>query len=368
MHAVLARFVVVCLLILAAAPARAAGPLTYERSLNLGSGVHDLKIDGPYAYVATDRGLTVLDVSVPQFPVVLGSVATGGSSKSQGIDVAYPYAYLASEYDGVHFVNVTDPRQPFIEGKMKLAGAVWDVAVKGNYVYAVTFQGELYVLDVSAKKKPKLVKTLGLLTWSSYKHDAKMIKKLAAHPKSGGSKATSVAIDGNLLVTNDWNYGRLYAYDVTNPASPQFAGTHHVPFVLSVAVDQARGVIYMMSAYGKTSGLYTLPTALLSPTVPTRHASCPECRFLKSGYNLDQGGLALSPSGNRIFHSGGYSGELHVVNVENSAAPFEEAFVRFGRHDLGLAETIGLASKDDTLYVGAGALGLRVYRYPGASD
>ena len=40
------------------------------------------------------------------------------------------------------------------------------------------------------------------------------------------AKATSVYVTGNWLFTNDWNYGRLYAYDVTNPANPIFAGTY----------------------------------------------------------------------------------------------------------------------------------------------
>jgi hypothetical protein len=356
------------LLVLVIASPASATPLGYLTSVDLGSRGHDMKIAGSLAYVATDAGLVILDLAHPAAPTVRGALATGGTSRSQGIDVQGGYAYLASQYDGVLVVDVSQPTAPTIVGRRKLPGAVWDVAVKGNHAYAVTFQGELYVLDVSVKTAPVLVKTLGLLTWSSAKLDASMIKKLAAHPKSGSAKATSVAIEGNLLLTNDWNYGRLYAYDISTPASPQFRGTHHVPFVLGVAADATRNVIYMLSAYAKTSGIYTLPISLLSPTVPTRHATCTRCTFLESGYNIDQGGLALSPGRGRLFYGGGFSGEFHIVNAQGAPALFDEHFVHIGAHGLGLAETQGFAAAGDYVYVSAGALGVQVYSYPGAAQ
>jgi hypothetical protein len=341
-----------------------ASALPHITTVPLGSAAHDMKVVGSFAYVATDDGMTVLDVSNPLAPVVKGSFAT--SAPCQGIDVA-AHAYLACQTAGLFVVNISNPSSPTLVGSLRLPGSTWDVAANGTTLYASSMNGELYVVSIANPSKPVRVAVRGLIAWHAASQDATLTAKLRAHVTSGGAKASSVAVSGNLLVTNDWNYGRLYAYDITVPTNPIFRGTHYVPFVLGVDLDPSRDVIYMLSAYGKTSGIYTLPISLLNPLVPTRYTTCAACKFLKSRGNVDQGGLANSPGGAHVFYVSG-RGEFHVLDVDPPGTLIEEAYEDIGATGLALAEIMGAASVGDHVYVTAGDQGVRVYALPGASQ
>jgi hypothetical protein len=344
-----------------ASPARALTPVT---TVPLGTAAHDMKVVGTHAYVATEAGMTILDVSDPAAPVVRGTFAT--AAPCQGIDVA-AHAYLACESAGVYVVDISNPAVPSLLGSLRLPGLIWDVAAKGDVLYAVSFGGELYVLSVADARRPTRVAVRGLLAWHSKAHDVKQTAKLRAHVAAGSAKGTSVYAVDDLVFTNDWNYGRLYAYDTTIPTNPIFLGTHYVPFVLSVAADPSRDVVYMLAAYGRFSGIYTLPISLLNPLVPTRHDTCGACRFLRSRNNIDQGGLALSDGGAQLFYAGG-RGEFHVLDVDTPGTLVETHFFDIGVHRLTLAETMGAASVGDHVYVTAGVQGVRVFALPGAAD
>jgi hypothetical protein len=290
------------------------------------------------------------------------------ASRCQGVDTRATLVFLACDTTGVFVIDVTNPAAPRIIGSKRLAGAITDVAVKGTTLYATSFNGELFVLDVIDPRVPRLVTQRGLLAWHSARQDPTMAAKMRAAPKAGGARATSVAVVGDLVLTNDWNYGRLYAFDISTPTNPVFAGTHYVPFVLGVGGDEASGMVYVMSGYGRFSGLYTLPIALLDPFAPTRYDTCADCRFLKSRANIDMGGLGVSPGGGHVFYLGGFSSEFHVVDTSVPSAPVDVAFVNQGSHGLGLADIMGAASAGDFIYATAGAQGVRVYSFPGASD
>ena len=361
----MAIFIVVAVILSAAvghvSPAAALIPVT---TVPLGTAAHDMKVVGTFAYVATESGMTVLDVSNPAAPVVLGTFATPGPC--QGIDVG-AHAYLACELSGIFVVDISNPAAPTLVGSLRLPGDSRDVAVKGDVLYVASFGGELYVVSLANPSRPTQVAVRGLLAWHAASQDTLMAKKMRAQPTAGGAKATSVAVAGHLLVTNDWNYGRLYAFDITVPTNPIFKGTHYAPFVLSVAADPSRDTVYMLGAYGRYSGIYTLPISLLDPMVATRYTTCAACRFLKSRSNIDQGGLALSTGAAHLFYVGG-RGEFHVLDVDPLSLMFEEAFADLGPSGLDLADTMGMASVGDHVYVTAGVQGVRVFAHPGASN
>jgi hypothetical protein len=344
--------------------------LTHVTTVGLGAASHDIKVVGGFAYVSTNTGLSILSLANPAAPVVTDSVAVG--AKCEGVDVrtlgTATYAFLACQTAGVFVVDVTNPSDARLVGSKRLAGNIWDVASKGHYVYATSFNGELFVLDVTDPRAPRQVAVRGLIAWHSARQDATLTAKMRTAPTSGGAKSTSVAVVGDILLTNDWNYGRLYAFDITNPANPVFAGTHYVPFVLGVDGDVAKQVAYIVVGYGRFSGVYTLPMELLDPFAPTRYNTCSTCAFLKSNGNIDMGGLGLSPGGDHLFYLGGYSSEFHVVDVSVPAALHDLASTTLGPHGLKLAETMGAASAGDFIYATAGNQGVRVYAFPGASD
>ena len=338
----------------------------------LSGKAHDVVVVAPHVFVATDTGLTILDASNPVSPVVIASVVVGGSSttKTQGLAVHGDRVYLASQAAGVRAVDISNIANPQVVAVKTLPTHAWDVAVKDHdghvYVYAVTFGGEMYVLDASNGLQQ--VKVIGLQAWSSPGHDAAWLKKLNAHITAGSAKATSISIVDDMLFTVDWNYGRLYYYDLGTPASPRFMATHYAPFILRAEANPGTGIVYMLAAYGRWSGVYTVPMSAWNGTQSTRYNTCGECLFLKSNADFDQGGLGLSPGGNHLFYGGGKGFEVHAVDISDSEALAVEASGNTGPHGLGLAEVMGFASLGDHIYVGAGAQGLVIYHLPGASD
>ena len=78
--------------------ARADGPLTLRAAINLGYRANDVVLDEragfPYAYVATDKGLTILNIADPAHPSLVKQLVTahcnvsctkGPVAKSQGL-------------------------------------------------------------------------------------------------------------------------------------------------------------------------------------------------------------------------------------------------------------------------------------------
>ena len=371
------RRVVVALtvaILLVPAHASADGPLSLVTTVDLPANAHDVAVAGRFAYVATDTGLTVLDVGddlgTPEAPTRRGSVAAG---KCQNVEVSGARAYLACT-TALKIVDIANPDAPRVIGTRTLSYA-WDVAVQGTVVYVSSFAGELFVVDVSAPAAPRLVKTIGLIAWRSPGADAENLARLNAHVKVGNAKATGVSIAGNRLFTVDWAYGRLYAYDISNPADPVFAGTHYVPYVLKAVPDPVRNVVYMLSAYSTTSGIYTVPVSALSRDVASTHATCAECRYLRNTktVGIDQGGLALTPDASHLFYGGGRQlGEFHIVDPDalldprpDTENPPHQATVNIGLHRVGTANIMNGEAAGELIYFAAGALGVQVYHWPG---
>ncbi|MBI4488590.1 MAG: hypothetical protein HY694_05855 [Deltaproteobacteria bacterium] len=346
--------------------ARADGPLTFVTSLSLGTNAHDIVLQGDFAYVVTDLGLTIIDISSPESPMVRGSVSTG---RTLGLDVKGSYAYVASQRQGLRVIDISDPDAPTIIGSKSLPGNTWDVAVKDNIAYVASFAGELYLINVTVPSDPRRIKVLGLLAWGSAGHDAANLQKLNNYVTSGNAKVTGVAISGDHLVSVDWSYGRLYWYDVADAANPVFKGTHYVPFPLRAEVDADRKVIYMVAAFGHTSGIYSVPMSAMEMASghSTRHETCSSCGYFKS-LPTDYAGLGVVPGGNYVLYVAGKQGRVGVLDVTDPADIQDAGSLPIGRFGVRGGDSLGVQSRGDYIFVAAGALGLRVYSYPGLSD
>ena len=196
-----------------------------------------------------------MDLSVlPAAPVVRGSLAL--AEKSYGITVAGSYAYIANLSRDFQIVDVSNPAAPVLVKSKTLPGSAWDVAVKDHIAYVASMTGELYLIDVSNPLDPRQIDVLGLLAWNSAGSDATNIAKLNNYVPGGNAKITGVSVSGDKLFATDWNYGRIYYYNVAQAHNPVFAGTHYAPFIFRVEGDAAGQAVYGLSAFGRTSGIY----------------------------------------------------------------------------------------------------------------
>jgi len=96
--------------------------------------VEGLAISGNYAYLATDTGLHIYNVSNPALPSLVSRTnnsTPGGVGRN--VAVFGSYAFLANNSDGLRMYDVSNPAKP--APVAHLTGALWAVAVSGNYVY-----------------------------------------------------------------------------------------------------------------------------------------------------------------------------------------------------------------------------------------
>ena len=86
-------------LFVAAPMALADGPLSLVTSINLGFRAHDIIFDGNFAYVATEKGLTILNITDLANPVLVGPAIAEPSSRGNralGLAKRGNFVYLAA--------------------------------------------------------------------------------------------------------------------------------------------------------------------------------------------------------------------------------------------------------------------------------
>jgi hypothetical protein len=347
--------------------AEAAGPLTHIGPwFSLGSRAHDLVVQGDLAYVVTDLGLKIVDLSaLPAAPVVRGSLALGG--KSYGITVKGSYAYIANLSKDLQIVNVSNPDAPVLVKSKALPGSAWDVAVKDTIAYVASMGGELYLIDVSNPANPLQIDVLGLPAWSSAGSDPANLAKLNNYVTGGGAKITGVSVSGDKLFATDWNYGRIYYYNVAQANNPVFAGTHYAPFILRVEGDPAGQAVYGLSAFGRTSGIYSVLLSTLGPTFSTRYTTCTGCDYFASP-QTDYGGLTVSGNSRYVIYIAGKQGVVQVVDAADPTNMVNAGSVPMPAHGAKTAESMGVAQYGEYIIAAGANLGVGVFHFPGLAD
>lgn len=100
------------------------------------------------------NGIFAVDVSNPDFPVVVSNVATPGSARD--IFVSGDYAYVADGGSGLTIFNVSDPRECELLVTFDTPGYAYDVVVEDGVAYVADGAHVFSVVDVSDPYYPVL--------------------------------------------------------------------------------------------------------------------------------------------------------------------------------------------------------------------
>jgi len=96
-----------------------------------------------YAYIVEGiSGLTVIDVSTPSAPTLVGYTPIPGIS--QAISVSGNHAYIACGVAGLTCVDISNPLNPTITQTQNTVGEAVDVAIQGNYAYVASDMLRIY--------------------------------------------------------------------------------------------------------------------------------------------------------------------------------------------------------------------------------
>lgn len=270
----------------------------------------DLVIRGSIAYVATSRGVEVLDISVPQQITRIGSYSTDQAVYT--LDLNGETLYVAATSEGIHVLDVSDPATPRGITSFKPGISVDTVKVRDRRLFCSGYRGPS-VYDVTDPQFP--------LT-------------LAADNATADSRGMAVAkhfiLDGSSRWITPGTY--LIAFDAANPR--QLIPVAVVPTTGTVEAIEVRDNRVFVAATGGgvdifEFGVATDPPFVLMPPLPIQAVLGTDAEFdthVVGGLNLRfqwfKDGESLPGGTNQTFRieavasrdTGEYS-----VSVENEA-------------------------------------------------
>ena len=267
------------------------------------------------------------------------------------------YAYVASGYNGVHILDISDPSQPVEVGAYPIDGILVMLKLAGDRLYAGTTglssAWGVYVLDVSDPTHPQQI-SFG--QWCGECHGIDVVGNIGyfadtngvrivdftdpAHPQQLSDtheNSISVNVSGNLAYVPGGSQLRIY--DISDPANPTVYGTFDDPLgFLRQNVVLSGTIAYLNDWWGVRI------LNIAEPSNPVEVAYYPTSQ--------DTEWLALS--GNRLYVAEGSYG-VEVVDVSNPAVP-----VRVGGFDTpGSARALAIAGSH--LLVADAEGGLQIY-------
>lgn len=255
-------------------------------------------VQGHYAYVGHDTGLSVIDVTDPAYPLRVGNYSNAGLGGSFGIAVAGRYAYTANYSSGtVSVIDVSDPSQPTVASTTSVGGPgaqTNDISVVGRYAYVVNagFQS-FQILDVSSPSLPFIVSSTTVPT----------------------SDPESIAIRGKYAFITARTTDRLFVYDISQPNAPVLIATKtysagNAPG--QVVVDSRYAYVILQDSGSSVLSILDISNAALPVDVATSTV-------------LGGSDATLAKSGRYVYAADPGGGTVAIVDVASSTNPISLA-------------------------------------------
>ncbi len=157
----------------------------------------DVFCSGDYVYATSVRGLDVFYVSGSGLERV---GVWDGTGRSHGLHIEGVTAYIADDYRGLSILDISDPEFPEYLGGIDTPGTAFHVSVLDDIAYVADDTGGLRIIDVSDPGAPAELSSLSYI--------------------SSANSAYAYQHNGETLVAvSDW-YNGLELIDVTDPYSP----------------------------------------------------------------------------------------------------------------------------------------------------
>ncbi|MBP6888067.1 MAG: hypothetical protein KBC21_00005 [Candidatus Pacebacteria bacterium] len=191
----------------------------------IGYYADELKIVGRYAYIIEGDGgqgfFSVLDISNPKNPLILGSIAT--SIGPQGLDVVGSKAYVSTHTGSrLQIIDISNPSSLSIISTTVISLGAAALVVNGRYAYISYYtDARVEIFDISLSSSPVLVDTIA--TGNNIQSPVEIIGRYLFVPSYatnnlniydiGGLETSSALVHsleaGNLSVRNDISTGGL---------------------------------------------------------------------------------------------------------------------------------------------------------------
>ncbi|MFH0873497.1 MAG: hypothetical protein V1846_01505 [Candidatus Komeilibacteria bacterium] len=165
----------------------------FVRTVTVGAsayGVVKTIASGSILYVLTSSGLYSFDISRPDNPLAISSIAQGGKD----LFIQGKYAYVARDSSGFRIVDISNPAGLTLSGSYTVSSHQATKVIVRDKIAYVLFDSAIYALDVSNPASPTLIKT-----------------------SAGLSQAKNMVLVGNYLYVTD--SARMKIFSVEDPSS-----------------------------------------------------------------------------------------------------------------------------------------------------
>lgn len=240
-----------------------------------GGQSRDVCLNGPYAFVAHEMGLKVIDVSVPENMQIISSIGSGYIS----IDLDQTRAYLGKGFTagGIDVIDITDPAHPSAVFSVPNSGGTsWDIKKEDNLIYLAANAG-LYI----------------------YKIENNDAQEMANYLETGG-QTFAVCLQDSLILLSEL---------VTGVAILQYDSTGTVGIKSNMDIDKdflafpnpAKDVIYIQNRYfienvhvciynsqGKIMDVFGLSEDVYRHNISNYPPGIYFCKFKRGGKSLGQ--------------------------------------------------------------------------------
>jgi len=113
---------------------------------------NDIFISGSYAYCIDDSCFSIVDVSSPQNPQIIGRCIISGVSVA--VKDSFAYVLTRSSTCGFHVINISNPYNPVIDTFIWQIGR--DISISGSYAYLSTdYALKFRIIDISNPHNPQ---------------------------------------------------------------------------------------------------------------------------------------------------------------------------------------------------------------------
>ena len=294
-----------------------ADEISYELDVRVAgqyqADIGPLFVDGNYAYIGEASQLSILDISDPTVPRLLGS-SEPLKEEPQSIYVSGGYGYVACGYGGLLIYDVSDTMQPSRVGTWQYDRSCNSVFVRGTDAF-VACSDCLYTLDVSDPTQP--------------------VRRGAACPAGTGE---AVYVEGDYAYLADGE-GGIQIIDVSDLDWPKQVSSCDTDLDNAHDVWYSDGYIYAADAYYGLS--FAEVTKPYQPVAKPSYDGIPETA------------QAVCVVGDYAYVGAGSAG-LWVIDVSD---PTQLALV--GSYD-ALGAVVDVYADDDYVYLANAEGGLQI--------
>ena len=155
----------------------------------------DVTIDGPFAYAIGKGTLHILNISEPLQPQLKGKLTGLGNTRQ--IAVKDGIAYVGSREDGAFIIDVKDPSNPRLLSHYDSVEFATGVEISGNILFLALRHFGVELVDISNPEKPLHLSVV----------------------RTG--EAQSISVRNQFVYAGVWATSEVVVIDVSNPRQPE---------------------------------------------------------------------------------------------------------------------------------------------------